>query len=338
MKKCTPYLGQPRVSLVSLFLSLISASSAWSAAVDQSAIPTVNRMPLIRLLGLPVAENADIVAKGHSKFQLSFEHSSLFNVDDAGPQQAFIDGESSSLTFSYRRAVSDRLVLGAELPVISHQSGFMDSFVEGWHRTFGFPNGRRDEFPRDQLRYSITTPNGSIDLNSSATGIGDIALLAQYKLHDTNASRLTGQLRVELPSGDADELSGSGSVDVAIGALYANSQLLSAVGAHFNAGGGVLFPGDSDLLPELQKNTVFYANATLARRLFKDWLTVKLQLEAHTALYNTDIKPLGSTSVQFSFGAGIRLSKRWLMNVAMSEDIAVRTAPDFTILLGLEYR
>ncbi|MFK8018874.1 MAG: DUF3187 family protein [Pseudomonadales bacterium] len=336
MKKCSLRAGF--AASFSMLALLICTFSARVTALDHSAIPTANRTPIIRTLGLPAAESAIRLSSGDSKLRLTLEHSSLFIVDDEGPERAFIDGESSSVTLSYRRALSDRLVIGAELPLLSHQTGFMDSFVEGWHRTFGFPNGRRDEFARDQLRYSISTPNGSIDLNSSATGLGDIALLAQYKLHDAGTSRLTGQLRVEVPSGDSDELLGSGSVDVAIGGLYANSQLLSAVDAHFNAGAGILFPGDSDLLPELQKNTVFYANATLARRLFKDWLTVKLQLEAHTALYDTNIKALGSTSVQFSFGAGLRLSKRWIMNIAMSEDIAVRTAPDFTVLLGLEYR
>lgn len=320
------------------FLVLLAGTHAPIVLADSSPFATANRTPIVRVLGLPAAEDARQGPKGDAQYALIMEHSSLFSVDDRGTEQAFLDGETSSLTLSYRKSIGERWALGAELPMLTHQSGFLDSFVEGWHRTFGLPNGRRDEFARNQLRYSVQTPQASVLLNRAASGLGDVALLAQYSLSEDAYSHLSAQLRVELPTGESDDLLGSGSVDTALGLNYSNSRIFSSLGAHFNGNLGVLMPGESDLLPALKEDVVFYANATVSRRFLRDWLSLKVQLETHTGFFDTDIKSLGAASAQLSFGAGLKLADRWMMNIGMSEDIAVRTAPDFTVFLSLHYR
>ncbi len=317
---------------------LMSSVSATTSFADSSPFATANRTPIVRLLGLPAAEDARYLGPADSSLALRVEHSSLFTVDDEGAEQIFLDGESTSITFAYRKAINNRWVIGAEIPLLSHQSGFMDSFVEGWHRTFGLPNGRREEFPRNQLRYSVQTPTANVQLNNSATGLGDIALLGQYSLSKTSHSHFSAQLRFELPTGQSEDLLGSDSIDTALGLNYYNAQLFSSQNIGFNGNIGIVLPGDSDLLPALQEDAVFYANATLSHRFLRDWLSLKVQLETHTAYFDTDIKSLGSASAQLSFGAGVQLSKRLLMNIGMSEDIAVRTAPDFTLFIGVTYR
>lgn len=307
-------------------------------SADSSPFATANRTVFVRSLGLPLVEDARAIAAGQSTSTYTLEHTSQFAVDDQGIEQAFLDGETTTLSFSYRHALSQQWSLGIELPVISHQSGFMDSFIEGWHRTFGLPNARRDEFPRDRLLFQVSTPSTNARLNSSTSGLGDIALLARREFFRNSDSQIHAQLRLEMPSGDADELLGSDSWDVALGINAYSSRWFSAIGADFHGNIGLILPGDSDLLGELQEDTVAYGSASLAWPFYWDWLTLKAQLEAHTAFYETSIKSLGKTSAQLTFGAGLRLSERWNLNIGLSEDIAVRTAPDFTVVVSLQRR
>lgn len=315
-------------------------SALWPGLLlaDDSPFSTSNRTVFVRSLGLPNIEDARPLFAKQTTFALSLEQTSQFVIDDQGAEQAFLDGESSTATFKLRHCVANKLVLGADIPLISHDAGFMDSFVEGWHRTFGLPNGRREEFPRNELLFAVNTPQASARLDHSASGLGDVALLAQYQLSSEQHSSLNAQLRVELPSGDAAKLIGSESWDVALGVNAYRTDLGANWRASLHGSIGIVLPGDSDVLPELQNGSVWYGSVALALPLLYEWLTIKAQLEAHSPFYDTDIKPLGSTSVQLTFGAGVQLNKRWNLNIGLSEDIAVRTAPDFTVVMSIEYR
>ncbi len=321
------------------FVSALVLTTLWSGqiAADDSPFATSNRTVFVRSLGLPNIEDARALTERQKTIAFTLEQTSQFAIDEQGPEQAFLDGESSTATLKLRRSLSSRFALGLDIPLISHDGGFMDSFVEGWHRTFGLPNARREEFPRDQLLFAVRTPEASARLDRSGSGLGDVALLAQYQLSANQTSKLAVQLRLEAPSGDAAKLTGSESWDVALG-LNTYRHELSNWQISFHGSLGVILPGDSELLPQLQNDSVFYGSAAFAVPAFYEWLTLKAQLEAHTAFYDTDIKSLGSTSLQLTFGAGIQLDKRWNLNIGLSEDIAVRTAPDFTVVMSLEYR
>ncbi len=316
-------------------LFVFGVCSSLYAAADSSPFATSNRTVMIRSLGLPTADDARLLQRGEYSAVMTAEHTSHFFIDDEGNEQAFLDGETTGFSVKMHYGLGANWNVGLELPYISHQSGFLDSFVEGWHKTFGLPNGRREEFARDQLQFSVQTPQADITLNHGSSGLGDVAVFAVRKLAQTKSALWSAQLRVEAPSGEHSKLLGSDSWDVALG-VHAFAK--NAEGVSFNGNIGVVIPGDSKLLPELQKDAVAYATATVGWPLYADWLTLKIQLEGHSAFYETDIKALGRESLQLSFGAGIRLSERWHLNLGMSEDIAPQTAPDFTLLASLLYR
>lgn len=322
------------------FVSALVLATLWSRqiAADDSPFATSNRTAFVRSLGLPNIEDARALTEQQNTIAFTLEQTSQFAIDDQGPEQAFLDGESSTATLKLRRSLSTRFALGLDIPFVSHDGGFMDSFVEGWHRAFGLPNARREEFPRDQLLFAVSTPEAFARLDRSGSGVGDVALLAQYQLSTDQDSNLAVQLRLEAPSGDAAKLTGSESWDVALGLNAYHNGLAGDWQVSFHGSLGVVLPGDSDLLPQLQNDSVFYGSAAFSVPAFYEWLTLKAQLEAHSAFYDTEIKSLGSTSLQLTFGAGIQLNKRWNLNVGLSEDIAVRTAPDFTVVMSLEYR
>ena len=64
-------------------------------------------------------------------------------------------------------------------------------------------------------------------------------------------------------------------------------------------------------------------------------LSFKLQLDGHTAFYKSDLDQLGSHSLQLTMGGTAKLSRDWLLDIGVVEDIAVSTAPDVVFHIGL---
>jgi len=61
-----------------------------------------------------------------------------------------------------------------------------------------------------------------------------------------------------------------------------------------------------------------------------------MQLSGHTPLYQgSDLKELTANTLQLHSGGTIRLPGALLLDIAVSEDIAVDTAPDVALHLSL---
>lgn len=320
--------------------------------VDAEPFQTANRSSYIRSLGLPTAESGQWFKSGRTRVSITSELTSQFFVDDTGQQQALLDGETTTVTVRYRQTVSDSVEWGFDIPYIWQDGGGMDSFVEGWHRTFGLPNAGRDDYPRNTIRYKVDAginPNDNDELHAHAHGLADVAASIRWRLssgvlkansrqYKQASQNIAFFLKVEAPTGDAKRFTGSDSWDVALGITAFSADLFEAIGASFNGNMGVLLPGDNDMLTVAMKNQVFYGSMMLAWPFIWEGLTLKAQVEAHTPFYESDIKPLGDSSWQLSFGGSVALSSRWAFSVGMSEDVSPHTAPDFTLLATLSYR
>src|SRR5690606_29732718 len=106
----------------------------------------------------------------------------------------------------------------------------------------------------------------------------------------------------------------------------------SAFAGHANA--GVLWLERGDVLGALQEDQVWFASAGVSWAAGDNW-RLKAQLEAHTAFYDSALKELGDDSLQLVLGGSVRLTPRWLLDLAISEDLAVDTAPDVVFQLAL---
>jgi hypothetical protein len=64
-------------------------------------------------------------------------------------------------------------------------------------------------------------------------------------------------------------------------------------------------------------------------------LALKLQFDGHTAFYNSAIDQLGDFSVQLLMGGTLGIPGDLLLDLAVSEDLIVGTAPDVVFHFGL---
>lgn len=288
-----------------------------------------NRNPLVQIYGMPAAMSADINSAGNSSVAINADVANAFSVDDQGAESIMLDGESYRANLHWRYGVMDKLELGIDLPWISHQGGGLDGFIEDWHDTFSLPEGDRVDYPKDQLNYLYSDGRQTLALNERDRGWGDLSLSFGYQLSQTETSSWALRGGVKFATGDAEGLQGSEGTDGYLGLNFSHRGKLV-----WHASGGVLMLGDGEVLDSRREDWVGYGSGTLSWPL-NDVISLKTQLDMHTAFYDSSLTELGDPSAQLLLGGSIRLADNSFLDISVSEDIAVDTAPDVVFMLGL---
>jgi hypothetical protein len=95
---------------------------------------------------------------------------------------------------------------------------------------------------------------------------------------------------------------------------------------------------ESDVLPDQQRNVVAFGSLGAGWRPLS-WLVLKVQFDGHTAFYkDSDLVELSSDSVQIVTGGSLIFSERTTLDIGVSEDLVVRTAPDVVFHFALSHR
>lgn len=325
----------------SILCSGVLLLAAAAPAISQAAglldpYASANRNPFVQIYGLSTAHSAELIAAGAFSTDLQLEVSNSFTEHSKAMEQIFIDGESQRVNLQFRMGVLDGVELGLDIPYLQHDGGSLDGFIDGWHKFFGLPDGGRPAYPRDQLRFYYER-NGQVlvDLTQSQSGIGDVSVSAGYQLSNAATRQWALRSQLKLPTGDADKLLGSDSTDLAVALHVSDQSLLADYGVVLHGGAGVLWMDKTRLLNDLREDWVLFGSTTLAWQA-SDNVSLKLQLDAHSAFYDSALRELGSDSAQLIMGGAVRLSDRWVVDLAVSEDIAVSTAPDVVFLIGIK--
>lgn len=329
-----------RIFVFATLLAVLGASApAFSEPLVIKPLHTVNRSPLVQIFGLPEPESAITLEKGRGEAGFFIDIASSDINEAASRETLLLDGEAYRMTIAARYGVGERFEAGIDIPFVGHNGGVFDSFIEGWHDFFGLPQGGRKEAPHNRLAYRYTK-NGTerLSVDDSNAGIGDIRLTGGYQLYRSDDPRqravsLRGSLK--LPTGDSGTLHGSGSVDTALWIDASDDYRLST--GHltlFGSFGGMMMTR-GDVLPDQQRNVAGFG--TLGTGWAPaEWIAFILQLSGHTPFYDgSDLKELSSNSLQLNIGGTLKLPGSLFMDIAVSEDVAVNTAPDVTLHLAL---
>lgn len=321
------------VHRLSFALLTALAPAVYADAFDP--LPTYNQNPFTQIHGFPAFDAPRLLGPGERQVRVSFEAASYFFVEQRGAEALTLDGETHRSAITVKSGTSDG-EWGIEIPYLSHSGGFLDSFIEGWHETFGLPDGGREAAPRDLLRY-IYARNGAelIRITDRTGGIGDVRLLAGWALPAGDAIDASLRAMLKLPTGDAEQLHGSGAADLAAW-INAGCSAAACAGAwRWNVTAGALALGRGDVLPEQQRRFAVFAGAGAGWRAWTQ-IVLKAELRAHSALYRaTDLAPLGKSAAQLILGGTWNVHKSTALDIAVSEDIRVETAPDVSVLVSL---
>ena len=156
--------------------------------------------------------------------------------------QISFDIETNTAVFFANYGISDRFDVGAAIPIVTVRIG--GSVTSTILRTATADNPRTHSFDGDGLVATLTAAE-----TRSATGLGDILLRAKYNFVRQNANALAASIDLRLPTGDKDNLLGTGATQTKLMFIASGEYGLFAPHASF----GYTFSNGnvSDLTSEL---------------------------------------------------------------------------------------
>ncbi|MBL0224293.1 MAG: DUF3187 family protein [Geobacteraceae bacterium] len=329
--------------LAALVLLVCCPLPCLAADMEITPFRTVNQSPLVQIFGLPAETSATITPAGRLAVNLTQDIASEYTVSGTSSEEVILDGESYRWTLAARYGINERFEAGVEIPYILYGGGFMDGLIIDWHRTFGLHQGGRDTAVKGRLNYRYTK-NGveKLRMEQAGSGIGDIVLSGGMKLIDDHGSAAHDSLAlrssIKLPTGDSGSLRGSGSTDFSLSLCGSMNNFTEwgSLGVFGSLGGLAMTRGD--VLADQQNHLAGFGTLGLGWGP-AEWISFKVQINAHTPIYHdSSLDELSQTAVMLVGGGALKLPGGYLLDIGVSEDIAVTTAPDVAFHLGLSKR
>jgi len=312
-------------------MSLLVASATQAAEVR--AFHNVNQLPFKQIFGLPTLDNSPLEEAGRWRLNYIGNISNTYNIATGQQETLTNDLETfrGSLVASY--GLRDDWQLSLEVPWVSHDGGFLDDFIYEWHDFFGLPQNGRSKDDSDQLDVSYLS-GVSFELPGPERGVGDIRFnLAHSRPWNDRTLILSTELK--LPTGDFDKLTGSGGVDFSAGITLNDPTTLEAYRITLFSGLAGVFLGDIDgEMAAVQKNFVLAGRAGIGWQA-TNLIQFKLQLDAQSAIYDSDLKEMGDPAFQLVMGGSLTFTDDVYLDIAVAEDIGTSTAADVAFQLAL---
>jgi hypothetical protein len=296
--------------------------------------------PLVQAFGLPPAEDGDIAAAGTVLSRLVVDAANSYHSGTGPRQSASLDGETWRTTLALRYGIGPRLEAGIDVPVVNHSGGFLDSFIESFHKAIGKPKNDGAGNPQDQLAYAYRRDGAAIiDLKNDVWAFGDVMLSGAWSLSSSNESRRRTALRatLKLPTGKESNLTGSGGTEGSLRIAVLDPETLARWNTTLFASAGAMYIGTDTFVSDLRRPIVGFGTIG-AGWTAASWMALKLQADAHTALSREDgFKPLAWT-IHLMGGFTFALPGGVDMDLGIAENILNETAPDVGFQLGFRKR
>ena len=315
-----------------VFILLIPIHSAEASEVR--AFHNINQLPFKQIYGLPSLDNSPLTEAGKLRINVIANLSNTFDVSAGTHDIIVTDVETlrASLILSY--AVRNNWQIGIEVPYVRHSGGFLDDFIYDWHNFFNMPQNGRTENNSDQIQISyLSTKGAAFGLSESEDGVGDMRLNSAYTMPWKNRA-LIFSAELKLPTGDFDKLTGSGGVDFSAGLTINDPYSLGKYNITLFGGLAGVFLGDNDGDMSAVQN-----NFAIAGRAGIGWqashlIQLKMQVDAQTPLYDSDIKEIGDPALQLVIGGSLTFTDDAYLDISIAEDINTATAADIAFQLA----
>jgi hypothetical protein len=318
-----------------LVAALLTAASP--AAAQDVLFNVDNQHPLLQIHAPPAPGERAAIGPGLWRWDLALRlNNNAIQEGDVAAERLVLDGETYRTALTLSRGLVPGLAVSATVPLVAHSSGFMDEFISDWHDLWGLSNARRNGFENNQLEFSYVRGGTElVALRESARGLGDMRLDLDWHVRAAHHGERSLVLRagVKLPTGSSDRLLGSGGTDLSLQLLSSDHRSLEARNVSLAWSLGALWLGESDVLDTLRKDFVGIASAGLRWHMTPRF-EAGMQLDMHTAMYDSELRTLGRGGVQLSTGFGIRLRGGGLVELAMTQNLRTDTTPDFGLYLG----
>jgi hypothetical protein len=314
-----------RVFRIGAFITAFLAITVSYAFSFNGPFQVKNLFPIFLHAGQPYLEKAE----EENSLSLSLSHSSTYTVQESGDWIIHLDMEITEASLRYKRICSDLFELDIDIPVMIVGGGFMDGFLDDYHTTFGFDDYGRSNRPDNELLYEVRKDGRLLVQGRSRTSIGDIKLGLKKTFFRNERLTAAARAEMELPTGDADEGFGNGSIDTGFSILL-DAAITGRIMTYWNM--GAVFPGDLEAHDSLNLKNFFYAGAAVEAAVTES-LSLIAQIEAQTPVYpETDLRAVDRDAVLLVIG-GRYSGPNQSIDLSLTEDVNTSGVPDFIVNL-----
>ncbi len=296
----------------------------------------------LQSLGL-TPTRATVLPRDILEVRIDSAYSNAFETGQSATNSRIEDMEIWRLALNAKYSVRDDLELGVEIPFLQLWSGFLDPFIQDFHRFFGLPNAGRESWPNNQFNFRFGAGGQTIyQVTSQTMNLGDITFHLKNSVLDEGRANpaVAWFFDLKLPTGQRSKGLGSGMMDFGFGLVLEKSY--KRVHGYLNAAYYVLNRDDA-LEPYLNMNVLDYC-AGIEVTLLPTW-SVIAQVNGGT--------PLGEGTgmdewdgVPFDLVIGFKGEEDKLIfgndliwQVGFSEDATSKgPSVDFTVFLSLGLR
>jgi hypothetical protein len=313
-----------------LLTALGASGSAFAQASD--AFRTRNLNPLVSIFGLPSWDSG----KAAQSFGITSELANHYRLSERGSDRLILDGETWRNNLFFNHSLSEDWFIGAELPYYQQSGGVLDDVVDAWHSAFRLPDGGRNNRGEDELLMQLGDSAGTFfNLDERQRGWGDLQLSVAHRLGVERG--FVVEATVKLSTGEERMLAGSGATDWAISLFRSVDGMAFKRSAGYFWGMGLMRNGDPDLIDYDNESFTYFGVVGGGLKVLPS-LGIKAQIDLHTPFYDTPLEELGQAAVQATIGGWWEMSRRGVLEFAISEDLHVSTAPDVVLYIGLIWK
>ena len=306
-----------------------------SGTLQAAPFLTQDQNPFSLINGQPQPVPARLPATGEAQWSLSLDITNTLNIENGSQESILLDYEAYVMRYGVLYGLADNWALMLDIPLIDRGGGFLDNYIDRWHRAFNLQEADRPNVGHD--RFQITYENNGTteyDIGTSAEGLGDIQIGLGHRFHQNTSTTAGIWLVADLPTGDRDRLTGNDALDIS--ALVTGAYRINARW-DTDANLGLLFPGSHQFGALESKDAVLFGHAGVSwapHPLFD----LRIQFGGHTQYYSgSNLRPL-SSALNIVFGGTLHLGKCSDLDLAVSEDIRVGVTPDVSFLFSWRSR
>jgi hypothetical protein len=318
---------RPAPALASLLASVLLPSIAAA-----EPLPTTNQNPFLAAVGLPAPLPSTINA-GSTQLTATLNWASTAIVDSDADEILIVDAESRELRMAFTHSFSERLALRVELPYLYTGPGVLDGFIDDFHDAFGFSEGDRPLFRRDQLTlwYLRSGQPSYVNRTTSTDGLGDLTISLGSSLVQTERSALTAWLTIGAPTASSGAYvadTNDWKFSATLAAQHRFAQRLSTfaqASATGHTGDGVF---------DVQKRVIWSGHVGLDFAVTRR-VTLTTQAQAHSSPFSGSDLQFLQDAIVLTVGGTIQATDSLAVHLALSEDVKVEASPDAVLVLGM---
>lgn len=284
---------------------------------------------------------AYVLHERESELAAISEYSSI--VERGGDKKGYsdIDMEAWRLALVGRMGFKHNFEGFFEMPFYHMSGGFLDGFVQDFHRAFGFPNAGRERLPNGRFKYMLIKDGRIVYDYPPVTFLwGDLKLGIRHQVLGESRFRpaLSLSFSTRLPTGKQSRGVGSRGMDFLLGVDLEKGG--KRWGIYFNTAYAVMSNMGTD--EDLVKN-VAWQSSLAGEIIISRWVSFVAQLVGGTPeLQGVDDDEWNGWPLDFMAGFQGKVDSaagRWGWRVGFAEDITSQgPSVDFTVLMSVSWR